>query len=113
MGIDRTSTCLQASINHINVKLAHALEFGVYKGRTLRYIRDRIDKSIVVFGFDSFQGLPENWPGTNCSKGKFKCKQPEIAGVVMYAGWFEETIPDYLKIAKPIALLHIDSDLYS
>ena len=28
-------------------------------------------------------------------------------------GLFEDTIPDYLKVAKPIALLHVDCDLYS
>ena len=38
---------------------------------------------------------------------------PNINGVKFYVGWFSDTIPDYLKIAEPIALLHVDSDLYS
>src|SRR3954466_12976205 len=37
-------------------------EFGVFQGRTISYLARRIP-SRIVFGFDSFEGLPENWRG--------------------------------------------------
>lgn len=100
-------------------KFKHVLEFGVCRGETIRVIRSTLDDSFEVFGFDSFEGLPEPWkdkddklvvpPGYFSTNGVI----PNVAGVKFYKGWFTDTLQDYLKIAKPIALLHIDSDLYS
>src|SRR4051794_5813195 len=36
------------------------LEFGVYRGYTIRYIASRVPGR-QVYGFDSFEGLPEPW----------------------------------------------------
>jgi len=38
---------------------------------------------------------------------------PPVIGVTFFIGWFEATLPMYIKRAKNIALLYIDSDLYS
>lgn len=91
----------------------HSLEFGVFNGTTIQQIRNIVKNE--VFGFDSFEGLPEDWEGTICHKGFFTTNGnvPNIPGVVFYKGWFENTITEYLKIAKEINLLHIDCDLYS
>ena len=35
-------------------------EFGVYKGGTINYLAHKMPNSII-YGFDSFQGLPEDW----------------------------------------------------
>jgi len=100
----------------------HILEFGVYKGGTIKIIRDYFDINYEVFGFDSFEGLPEDWVDSNnniaggvCVKGSFSTdkKIPNIENITFYKGWFEDTIHDYLKIANDIGLLHIDCDLYS
>jgi hypothetical protein len=113
----------QSSIQHglaiIDNGCKHVLEFGVCRGGTIRTIRQALDDSFEVFGFDSFVGLPEAWvdrdgivvvpPEYFSTNGVV----PNVPGVKFYAGWFKDTLPDYLKIAKPIALLHIDSDLYS
>jgi hypothetical protein len=72
-----------------------------------------------VFGFDSFAGLPEPWIDKNGKEvvppGYFSTdgEVPQIDGVKFYVGWFSDTLPEYLKTAQPIALLHIDSDIYS
>ena len=47
-----------------NMKLTHKsntlwLEFGVYSGRTINYISKFTND--IVYGFDSFEGLPEKW----------------------------------------------------
>ncbi len=36
------------------------IEFGVYKGDTLNYIASHLEEKII-YGFDSFEGLPEDW----------------------------------------------------
>ena len=39
--------------------IGHILEFGVGEGRSLRLLKALTDKTI--YGFDSFDGLPEDW----------------------------------------------------
>ena len=107
--------------NLMPTRLDHVLEFGVYKGNSIRIIKNELDKKkkiYDVFGFDSFIGLQEDWitPDGNVllKKGHFSSDgtPPNIPNVTWFSGWFEETIPKYLKRAKDIALLHIDCDLY-
>ncbi len=105
----------------VNSKLSHILEFGVFRGKTIKQIKSFADNRFKIFGFDSFYGLPEDWitkdgklvQGKAC-KGYFSTegKIPDIKGVHFFKGWFKDTIPVYLRIAEPIAMMHIDSDLY-
>jgi len=90
-----------------------ALEFGVYTGRTLNVIAAAREGK-QVFGFDSFQGLPEDWR-TNIPTGTFKADHlPEVPGAELVVGWFENTLPDFLAShPDPVAFLHLDADLYS
>lgn len=94
-----------------------ALEFGVYTGITLRKIRDY--RKPKVFGFDSWQGLPEDWDtGVENShpKGTFACQKPInlASGVHLVEGWFKDTIPEWLSAHQDDPrLIHIDCDLYS
>lgn len=107
----------------INSSFTHSLEFGVYKGITIEIMRNKLPKEMKIFGFDSFMGLPEDWKDEDgniagegtCTKGQFSAGGviPNIEGVEFFQGWFEDTIPNYLKIAQPISLLHVDCDLYS
>ncbi len=87
-------------------------EFGVFQGKSLRYIASRTTET--VHGFDSFQGLSESWAGLK--KGTFSTagKLPEApSNVVFHVGYFDESVPQYLRSAGPIAFVHIDSDLYA
>jgi hypothetical protein len=100
---------------------AHALEFGVYTGDSVRRMRACLPDDVEVFGFDSFQGLPEDWRDAHgrlagvCARGFFSTggAVPDVPGVTFLAGWFEDTIPKYKTQAQPIGLLHVDCDLYS
>lgn len=89
-----------------------ALEFGVYQGSTLRKIAAR--RSGGVYGFDSFEGLPEAWRWV-IRPGAFAVEAPpEVPGAELVVGWFDKTLAPFLaEHPGPIALLHIDSDLYS
>lgn len=93
------------------------LELGVASGRSLAYLAEK-EPEKRWFGFDSFEGLPEDW---NCGpyvvpKGFFKQdilpKMPP--NVELIQGSFSETLPSFLKKhKKQIAFLHMDCDLYS
>lgn len=116
-------TSVEHALTHINPEFRIILEFGVWKGDSLRLIRELMHPRFHVCGFDSFQGLPEDWENTPCKKGHFSTKGeiPTIEHVTFYEGWFEDTIPKYIidieknsEIKdKTIGLLHIDCDLYS
>ena len=92
------------------------LEFGVMGGQTLAILcgqfRDR-----TVHGFDSFKGLPEDWThdspsGTFSTEGTVPTDLPSNAK--LHIGMFEDMLPKYLASTDaPVALVHIDSDLYS
>jgi len=90
------------------------LEFGVYTGRSIRHIAERLPDR-RIFGFDSFQGLREPW--VFAPQGLFADVDglPSVpANVTLIKGYFENTSADFLKShPENIALLHIDSDLYS
>jgi ABC-type polysaccharide/polyol phosphate transport system ATPase subunit/peptidoglycan/LPS O-acetylase OafA/YrhL len=90
-----------------------ALEFGVFSGRTLRVIAEaRTGKN--VYGFDSFDGLPEPWRD-GFPAGTFAVDEPpEVLGAELVAGLFAETLPGFLRDhPEPVAFVHIDADLYS
>ena len=106
---------IQYASTLVNPEYNHAIEFGVAEGRTIKMMRESLNENYKVFGFDSFFGLPEDWVGTHQVKGDFSTNGvvPEIENVKFFKGWFEDTIPEYLKEASTIGLLHVDCDLYS
>jgi len=90
-----------------------ALEFGVYSGTTLKIIAAARPDS-PVFGFDSFEGLPEDWR-SGFPAGTFQVDGlPEVPGAELVVGLFDDTLPGFLeKNQGPVDLLHVDCDLYS
>ncbi len=90
------------------------LEFGVFQGRSINLIAARTNRR--VFGFDSFEGLPEDWTA-NSPKGAYSLggRLPDTAeNVSLIPGWFSDAIPQFAKShAGPVALLHLDCDLHS
>jgi hypothetical protein len=89
-------------------------EFGVYSGITVNHIAGLVpDKD--VHGFDSFEGLPENWGPA--PKGLFSTKGelPAVKdNVQLHVGFFAETLPEFISEHRlPVSFVHIDSDLYS
>ena len=89
-----------------------ALEFGVYSGTTLALIAKL--RSGDVYGFDSFEGLPEDWRST-FEAGTFAVDElPQVPGAELVVGWFDDTLPGFLAEHEgPVSLLHVDGDLYS
>ncbi|MGB5331725.1 MAG: class I SAM-dependent methyltransferase [Woeseiaceae bacterium] len=88
------------------------LEFGVGRGKSMRWIAPNVDGK--VHGFDSFEGIQEHWNGNPI--GSFAQKQmPKVpANVEFHVGYFDATLPGFLeKHPEPVAFLHVDCDLYS
>lgn len=88
------------------------LEFGVATGRTIRHLAGLTTSR--VFGFDSFEGLPEDWR-TGFGRGAFLGNLPAVpTNVSLIKGWYSETLPAFLQEHKEkVSFLHIDCDLYS
>lgn len=88
-------------------------EFGVESGTSINFIASRTNH--IIHGFDSFEGLPEDWrPGF--SAGTFKLEElPKVrANVELHKGWFDQSIaPFKAKFGEPVVFLHMDADLYS
>jgi hypothetical protein len=88
------------------------LEFGVFSGRTINRLAAQTEQKI--YGFDSFEGLPEDWR-PDVGKGSFRAGLPPVAAnVELVVGWFDRTVPPFLaENAGPASLIHVDCDLYS
>lgn len=94
------------------------IEFGVSRGVSFRWWVNQIShEGCRFYGFDTFDGLPEEW-------GRFKkgdmsngCRPPEIkdSRVMFYQGLFQQTLNDFLKTYSPNKrrVIHMDADLYS
>lgn len=88
------------------------LEFGVAKGGTIKLISTIANKP--VYGFDSFEGIPEEWNGY--PTGYFACDMPEMPeNITLIPGLFQNTLPIFVNKYKKnkISFMHIDCDLYS
>lgn len=89
------------------------IELGVASGNTLRIIGDAVPLR-TVFGFDSFEGLPEPWHSYEI--GAFQCDPPDDlpGNCKLIIGKFQDTLPNFLrKHQEPLSFLHVDCDLYS
>lgn len=115
------------------------LEFGVYSGKTINIMAklarmmsqssasennnnsDNMlsDNEIKVYGFDSFEGLPEDWrSGFEAGTFNRKGQAPKVEdNVELVVGWFNETLEGFLSrpnaVGKHAGIIHLDADLYS
>ncbi len=88
------------------------LEFGVGRGKSIRWIGAEADRT--VYGFDTFDGIPEYWNGNPV--GAFAQKKlPKVPDNVQFQiGLFDATLPGFLaEHSAPVSFLHVDCDLYS
>ncbi len=92
------------------------LEFGVYHGKSIRTIAYGFPL-YQVHGFDSFEGLPEEWSSTTLAgsysvHGHLPRDLPK--NVQLHVGLFKDTLPGFLESHPgPIRFMNIDCDIYS
>ena len=71
--------------------------------------------NIIVYGFDSFEGLPEDFEN-GYTKGKFRLNELPIvrSNVKLVVGLLQESLEPFLnEHIEKVAFMHIDADLYS
>lgn len=88
------------------------MEFGIATGGSFRKIIERTSRH--CFGFDSFEGLPEDAEGW--TKGAFACEIPRFSeeNAHIVVGLIQDTLQDFLNgNAGQAAFIHIDTDIYS
>ena len=90
------------------------LEFGVFKGGTINYFSKYVKK---IYGFDSFQGLKEDWVGNENYPEKYFNLNKNIPklreNVVPIIGWVQDTLEKFLEKENPeINFVHMDLDTY-
>ena len=106
----------QFCMQNIQNPKGHYMEFGVFEGKSINYLAS-LNKKVTFHGFDSFEGLPEQWFMGHkvIEKGHFAVSElPKVVpNVVLHEGWFEDTIPVWKKDHKEhISFINIDCDLY-
>lgn len=114
------SNYFEIAVKNVSIK-GLWLEFGVSVGHSMYTLSNKTNNKI--YGFDSFEGLPEDWDEYH-KKGCFSLNgvpptqfingKTFNENVIFIKGWFDDTLPEFLKKTdEKIAFLHIDSDLYS
>jgi O-methyltransferase len=117
----------EAMYDYLNVDMicgepVDYLEFGVYQGYTIKYWSTiNSNPNSRFYGFDSFEGLPEDWSGAfvRVPKGTFTTEGvvPDIDDprVSFYKGWFQNSLPLFLQSyqSQNRLLIHCDADLYT
>ena len=90
------------------------LEFGVRNGHTIHHLAELYTER-KVYGFDSFEGLPEAWHDEDAGSYSANGRIPVVPSNVEFTiGWFNETLPGFKRAhPQPVAFMNIDCDLYS
>lgn len=97
------------------------LEFGVWKADSTReFVKLNRSERSLFYGFDSFEGLPEDWRDTKADRFDLGGNIPHIDDerVKFVKGWFRDTVPGLLpelvaNSAGRSVVIHYDADLYS
>nr|AHZ46179.1 methyltransferase [uncultured bacterium 14-4D] len=116
----------------INNVVGDYFEFGLWRGKTFRYayrLRRRYDlKTMHLWGFDSFQGLPAFLDDRDniWNKGQFACDESELRRILrrgglserdytLIPGFYQESLNDELHDrlkGKSAAVMYVDCDLF-
>ncbi|KZR78682.1 tetratricopeptide repeat protein [Prochlorococcus marinus] len=86
-------------------------EFGVWRGISFKYLINTFKEG---YGFDTFEGLPEDWHNTKGGAYSAEGIIPQVDGGIFIEGKFENTLPIFFSKPRPIAsIINFDADLYS
>lgn len=107
------------------------LEFGLWRGKTFGYahrMMHRHGRDMILWGFDSFQGLPDTGehPDNIWYKGQFACTRPQFEAILksrgfrpseyeLVEGFYSESLDQaaHSRLSgRKAAVVYIDCDLY-
>ncbi|ORV54277.1 hypothetical protein AWC05_16805 [Mycobacterium florentinum] len=119
--LNTDAALLKFGSDHITLQGAY-LEMGVCTGKTINFVA-ALNPEQQIWGFDSFDGLPEQWARTDITvpQGTFRVNvegwmPPVLHNVGLVKGMFHETLPRFreeILKSTPIAFLHVDCDIYA
>jgi hypothetical protein len=97
------------------------MEFGVWQGDSIKFFSKLIQsEKSKLYGFDSFEGLPEQWRGISAGhlSTQGKIQVIDDSRVSFIKGLFLDTLPEFIDIISnesngKVFLVHLDADLYS
>ncbi len=96
------------------------LEFGVFEGESINTFSKILKtKNLKIFGFDSFEGLEEDWNMNEYNPiGTFSLnkKKPKVKdNVKLVQGKVQDTLEEFLKTnkGKKIIFSHLDMDTFT
>ncbi len=94
------------------------LEFGVAAGHSFKWWAEHNGNPKSQFhGFDTFEGLPEDWGVFKAGDMSTGSKFPDIKDerVTFHKGLFQKTLPGFIQKANwtQRKVIHMDADLYS
>ena len=94
------------------------LEFGVWEGRSIKqWAQLNTHPDSRFYGFDTFEGLPEDWE--DCDRGHFTTggKSPTVSDprIAFVKGLFQDTLYGFLegRIFDRQLVVNADCDIYS
>lgn len=105
----------------------HVAEFGAYRGGNAMFMARVLQHTLPaarVYAFDTFAGMPRTDTGVDAHRpGDFadvdiaelraSAAAHGLHNLEFVQGLFEDTAPAFLAHKGPIALAHIDSDIYT
>ena len=99
----------------VNQKIQY-LEFGVYKGESIKYFANKLlNKENIFIGYDTFFGLPTDWQ--SAQKGMFstdgKVPETDDKRIRFVKGIFQKTFDNSIIDKSIKTIIHFDADMYS
>lgn len=112
--------CLQQAVAALGTEGLFA-EFGVWRGHGVNlFARHLARAGVTVWGFDSFEGLEEDWIGhaRGAERGRYSLdgQLPEVLpNVQLIKGMVQDTVPGWLTQypEEPVIFAHLDLDTYT
>ena len=94
------------------------LEFGVAGGSSFKWwVEHNSNHQSKFHGFDTFEGLPEDWGPFKAGDMSAGSKTPDIqdSRVKFYKGLFQQTLPGFIQKynSSNRKVIHMDADLYT
>jgi len=109
----------QSVFCNFSEKPISVLEFGVFEGYSIKQFASlNAHKESKFYGFDSFEGLPEDWI-RNLKKREFDVNGnlPSVDDkrVTFIKGWFQNTLSNFLadEDLNETLFVHYDADIFS
>lgn len=96
----------------------HYMEFGVSGGHSFEWwVNRNTDPDSSFTGFDTFEGLPEDWGGFQKGAMSTNSKLPQVSDIraEFVRGLFQDSLPGYIKNLDRSCrkVIMMDADLYT